>query len=56
MGGYVTWISIGITGLFGAYQAIIESNPELAMVAGAGATALLGIGRKIEKVISALKQ
>ncbi len=56
MGGYVTWIGIGITGFIAGYEAVIASNPELAALLVGGGTVVVGVARKIEKVIKALKK
>ncbi len=55
MGGWVTWTGIGITGFIAGWEAFIASDPELgAMLAGLSVV-VIGIARKIEKVLKALK-
>ncbi len=56
MGGYVTWAGLGITGFIAGWEAFAASNPELgAIMAGAGVV-VLGVARKIEKVLNALQK
>jgi hypothetical protein len=55
MGGFVTWISIGISAVLTGYEAIIAQNPEVAGFFGVVGVALLGIGRKLEKGIKAFQ-
>ena len=55
MGGFVTWVAVGISACLTGYEAIIAQNPELAGVFGVTGIALVGIGRKIEKAIKAYK-
>ncbi|MHA2010694.1 MAG: hypothetical protein ACW980_25580 [Promethearchaeota archaeon] len=56
MGGFVTWIGIGITALLTGYEAIIAQNPEIAGALGAGAVIVIGVARKIEKAIKAFQE
>jgi hypothetical protein len=56
MQGYVTWIGIGITGFIAGYEAVIASNPELAAILVGSGTIVVGIARKIEKVLHTLEK
>ena len=55
MGGFVTWIAVGISAALTGYEAIVAQSPELAGIFGVTGVALVGIGRKIEKAIKAYK-
>jgi len=53
MGGFVTWIGVGISSFVVGYEAIIAADPVLAAKVGGALTIIVGIARKIEKAIAA---
>lgn len=55
MGGYVTWIGVGISAFVTGYEAIIAQNPELAAAFGLAGVLALGFGRKLEKAMAAYR-
>ncbi len=56
MGGWVTWVAAGLSFVLTGYEAGIAQNPEFAAIFGVAGTALIGIGRKIEKAIEAYQK
>lgn len=56
MGGWVTWVGIGLTGVLAGYEAIVAQNPEVAGALGAGAVIVIGVSRKIEKLLNGLRR
>jgi hypothetical protein len=55
MGGFVTWIGIGITGFLAGWEGVVNSNPILAAKMSGITIIVFGVARKIEKVIKAVK-
>lgn len=55
MGGFVTWVGIGISGFIAGYEAIIASDPKIAAWAIGAGTIIVGVARKIEKAIKAFR-
>ncbi len=56
MKGWVTWLGIGAGAVIAGYEAIIESNPELAAIIVTVGTIVVGVARKIEKLAKAFQE
>lgn len=54
MKGWVTWVGIALTAGLAGYEAVVAQNPEIAGALGAGAVIVIGVARKIEKLLKVM--